>query len=201
MIWLVLVLNLLPNGLSWAHDSKMLHFWLKKPTQRESFRNKPSSNILVLEERHVYLETMSQVMTGLFQHQEDVTIKEEHMFPQGFLIICIMSDLAMRFPSGCFQIWKNRICCRNSQTHQAVSVHQKKGWLHLPAVSRGLADSQHSLCATTPSPEGTQPVLSHLSVRATREHPTLKEFIAGSHIHLKTCICGPDTQSSCMGPV
>lgn len=77
------------------------------------------------------------------------------------------------------------------KTHQAMSVHKKKGWLHLPAVSRGLADSQHSLCATTPSPEGTWPVLSHLSVRATRAHPTLKEFIAGSHIHLKTCICGP----------
>lgn len=70
-------------------------------------------------------------------------------------------------------------------------TQKKKGWLHLPAVSRGLADSQHSLCATTPSPEGTWRVLSHLSVRATRAHPILKEFIAGSHIHLKTCICGP----------
>lgn len=144
---------------------------------------------------------MSQVRTGLFQHREDITIKGT----------CVSLGLFAHLHYERFgyevsqwmllDLEKPYLLQEFIKTHQAMSVHKKKGWLHLPAVSRGLADSQHSLCATTPSPEGTWRVLSHLSVRATRAHPTLKEFIAGSHIHLKTCICGPDTQSSCMGPV
>lgn len=119
------------------------------------------------------------------------------MFSPGLLIICVYEWLGREVFQRVFLDLQKPYYLQQEfiKTCQTMTVHKKKGWFHLPVVSRGRSDSQHSLRGYyLHYLRKTGPFLGHLKVRATRPHLTLRKFIAWSYTLLKTCSCWPDTQ-------